>query len=94
LPDYSHSLRQLVEKMLIHRGRRNATCRVFPPASGTRTYSVVLEESQVREQFFLDPGQVEQFGRTGNEQYVLTDVRSGVRSLDRLLTRKKTARLR
>ena len=94
MPDYCHSLRRVVEKMLIHRGRRNATCRVFPPASGTRTYSVVLEESQVREQFFLDPGQVEQFAKTGNEQYVLTDVRSGVRNLDRLVTKKKTARLR
>ena len=92
MPDFSGHLRQLVEKMLLHRGRRAASCRVFAPGGGTRTYSVILEEGGIREQFFIENKHVEQFAETGNEQFVQTYIRAGIRNLDRLVTKKKTAR--
>jgi hypothetical protein len=92
VPEFSSNLRQLIEKLLIHRGRRNATCRVFPPAGGIRSYSIVLEEAGIREQFFIENAHVERFAESGNEQYVLTYVRAGIRNLDRLVTKKKAAR--
>lgn len=92
MPDFSGHLRQAVEKMLIHRGRRGASCRVFAPGGGTRTYSVILEEAGIREQFFIENAHVERFAETGNEQFVLNDIRTGIRNLDRLVTKKKTAR--
>ncbi|MBI3934471.1 MAG: hypothetical protein HY316_07235 [Acidobacteria bacterium] len=94
MPDFSGHLRQMVEKMLVQRGRRNASCRVFAPGGGTRTYSVILEESGIREQFFIENAYVERFAETGNEQFVLTYIRAGIRNLDRLVTKKKTARER
>jgi hypothetical protein len=92
--DFSTNLRQLIEKLLIHRGRRNATCRVFPPNVGTRLYTVLLEERGVREQFFIESAHVDRYAESGNEQYVLTYIRSGLRNLDRLLTKKKVGRER
>ena len=92
MPDVSGHLRQMVEKMLLQRGRRGASCRVFAPGGGTRTYTVILEESGIREQFFIENAHVERFAESGNEQYVLTHIRSGIRNLDRLVTKKKTAR--
>ena len=94
MPDFSSNLRLLVEKLLIHRGRRNATCRVFAPAGGLRSYSILLEEAGVREQFFIENAHVELFAESGNEQYVLSYIRNGIRNLDRLVTKKKTARER
>lgn len=94
MPDFSTHLRQLVEKMLLHRGRRAASCRVFPPSGGNRSYTVILEESGIREQFFIDNAHVERFAESGNDQFVLTYVRSGIRNLDRLVTKKKSARSR
>ena len=92
MPDFSGHLRQVVEKMLLHRGRRAASCRVFAPGGGTRTYTVLLEESGIREQIFIENSHVEKFAESGNEQYVLTYIRSGIHNLDRLVTKKKTAR--
>jgi hypothetical protein len=77
--------------MLMQRGRRGASCRVFAPGGSARNYTVILEESGIREQFFIESGQVDRFVETGNEQFVLTAIRSGVRNLDRLVTKKKSA---
>ena len=93
MPDLTGNLRQLVEKMLIRRGQRNATCRVFQPSGGMgRNYSVVLEEAGIREQFFLDVSDVERFVETGNEQFILGEIRTGLRNLERLVNKKKSAR--
>jgi len=92
--DFSGHLRQLVEKMLIQRGRRRASCRVYAPAGVTRTYSVILEEAGVREQLFIEVSHVERFAESGNEQFVHSEIRNAVRDLDRKVTRKKTARER
>jgi hypothetical protein len=94
MADHSAPLRQLIEKLLLYRGLRNAKCRVFAPAAGVRSYSVVIEESGVREQFLLELAHVEQFLATGNEQNVLTDIRSALRNLDRQVNKKKAARER
>jgi hypothetical protein len=94
VPDFSGHLRQAVEKMLLHRGRRGASCRVFAPGSGNRAYTVILEEGGIREQFFIDNRHVEQFAETGNEQFVQTYIRAGIHGLDRLVTKKKAARNR
>ena len=92
MPEFSVNLRQLIEKTLLRRGRRNAACRVYPPTGSLRSYSVILEEAGVREQFFIDNSAVEKFAETGNEQYALDYVRTAVRNLDRKITKKKTAR--
>lgn len=89
--DASAALSQLIEKLLLHRGKRDFSCRVYPPAAGLRSYSVVLEGNRIREQFFLEPHRVEQFALTGNEQYVLTDVRTALRNLERLVVKHKPA---
>ena len=80
--------------MLLHRGRRGASCRVFAPGGGTRTYSVILEEGGIREQFFIENKHVERFAESGNEQYVLTYIRTGIHNLDRLVTKKQKSRSR
>ena len=94
MPDCSAHLRQVVEKMLLHRGRRSASCRVFAPGGGTRTYSVILEEGGIREQFFIENAHVERFAETGNDQFVLNYIRSGIHNLDRLIAKKKKGRMR
>ena len=94
MADYSGPLRLLVEKMLMHRGRRAANCRVFAPASGPRAYSVIVDEAGVRDQFFIDVVRVEKFAETGNEQFVLNEIRNGVRNFDRMVTKKIAGRHR
>jgi predicted nucleotide-binding protein (sugar kinase/HSP70/actin superfamily) len=86
------ALRQLIEKHLLHRGRRNAICHVYLPVGLSHTYTIILEEIGVREQFFMDVSQVEKFIQTGNQQFVLNEVRTAVRNLDRLVNKKKMAR--
>ena len=92
MADNSVTLRQLIEKHLLHRGRRTAICRVYHPVGLGHTYTVMLEEIGIREQFFMDATQVEKFIQTGNEQFVLNEVRTAVRNLDRLVNKKKAAR--
>ena len=92
MPDVSSNVRQLIEKLLLHRGLRGASCRVFSPAGLGKTYTIILEQSGIREQFFLDTQDVERFAETGNEQFVLNDIRTGIRNLDRLVMKKKSAR--
>jgi hypothetical protein len=58
----------------------------------SHTYTIILEEIGVREQFFMDVSQVEKFIQTGNQQFVLNEVRTAVRNLDRLVNKKKMAR--
>ncbi|MBI4458851.1 MAG: hypothetical protein HY648_02180 [Acidobacteria bacterium] len=89
MADASTKLTHYIEKLLLFRGRREVTCRVYPPASSLRFYSVILEGPQLREQFSLDARQVEHFAETGDEQYVLTEIRSALRSLERQLAKRK-----
>lgn len=89
---YGENLRMLIEKLLMYRGRRFTTCRVFPPSPGSRVYSLILEESGIREQFYLDAMHVEQFAKTGNDQQIMTDIRAALRNLDRQLMKKKLKR--
>ena len=91
MADNSVALRQLIEKHLLHRGRRNAICRVYLPVGLSHTYTVILEEIGVREQFFMDASQVEKFIQTSNPQFVLNEIRTAVRTLDRLVNKKKAA---
>ena len=88
----STAISQFIEKFLLYRGRRSTTCRVYAPTGGMRTYSVFLEEDRLREQFYLDPTRAEEILTTGNEQYVLTEVRSALRNLDKQLLKRKSAR--
>ena len=92
MSDLSGNLRQLIEKMLIRRGQRNASCKVFAPGGMARNYSVVLEEAGIREQFFLDGSDVERFVETSNEQFIMADIRTGIRNLERLVNKRKSAR--
>ena len=92
MSDSSAAVRQLIEKLLLHRNMRNAACHVYKPVGLGRMYTVILEASGIREQFFMDGAQVEKFVQTGNAQFVLDEIRTAVRNLDRLVTKKKTAR--
>lgn len=92
MADVSGNLRQVIEKHLLHRGRRAANCRVFAPTGLGRTYTVILEEAGIREQFFIESKEVERFAETGNEQFVLNPIRTGIRNLDRMVNKKKAAR--
>ena len=89
--DASTSLTRLIEKLLIYRGIRNVTCRVFSPSPGQRAYSVILEKDRHREQFFLDSKKVGQYAKTGIELYVLTEIRIAFRNLDKF-SRRRTSR--
>lgn len=90
MPDHCTALRQLIEKQLHRRGLPGAVCRVFPPTTANRLYSIVLEERAARVQFYLQSGFVEQFAISGNEQGLMNDIRSGTRALERLLAKKRT----
>jgi len=92
--DYSAKIRTLIEKLLIHKGRRGVVVRVFPPGGGARTYSVVLEEHRSREQLYLDGSHVEHYGRTGNEQYVLNSIRAAIHNLDRMQKKRESQKER
>ncbi len=88
--DATTSLTQLIQKLLIYRGKRNVICRVFPPGPTKRTYTVILEKDRHREQFFLDSKKVGQFAKTGIELYVLTEIRVAFRNLDKLERRRSS----
>jgi hypothetical protein len=77
-------LRIIVEKLCLHKGKRGLVCRVFPPGSGSRGYTIVLEYNRIREQVFLDSSTVAQFERTGNEQFVLNSIRTAIHNLERM----------
>ncbi|OFW10466.1 MAG: hypothetical protein A3G20_09010 [Acidobacteria bacterium RIFCSPLOWO2_12_FULL_59_11] len=91
MPDASVSLLKYIEKLLLLRGRRDITCRVYPPAASLRTYSIILEGYQLREQFVLNVRQVEHFAATKDDQYVRTEVRAALRNLERQLAKRKSA---
>ena len=88
--DATTRLTQLIQKLLLYRGSRDVICRVFPPGPTQRSYSVILEKGQHREQFFLDSTKVGQFAKTGIDLYVLTEIRVAFRNLDRLERRRSS----
>ncbi|MBI3894632.1 MAG: hypothetical protein HY313_01740 [Acidobacteria bacterium] len=92
MPDASVSVMQFIEKLLLFRGARDISCRVYPPAANLRTYSVILEGHQYREQFYLDARQVEEFAKTGEERYILTEVRAALRNLEKQIIKRKASR--
>lgn len=86
-------LAQYIEKMLLYRSRRDVRCRVFAPVAGGRSFSVILETSEHREQINLEVRQIDQFVKTGADQYIVSEIRSALRSLDkRALKRDSTDR--
>ena len=91
MPSVSVSLSQYIEKMLLLRGKRGVKCRIYPPTGSLRTYSVLLEGAQLREQFSLDARLVEQFATTGDDQSVRTEVRTALHNLERRLSKRKSA---
>ena len=91
MPDASASLVKYIEKLLLLRGRRDVTCRVYPPVASLRTYSVLLEGYELREQFSLNARHVEHFATTKDDHYIRTEVRTALRNLERLLAKRKSA---
>jgi hypothetical protein len=77
-------LRVVIEKHSLRKGKRGLICRVFAPASGARSYTIVLEYNRVREQILLDGGVVSQFDRTGNEQVILNSIRTAMHNIERM----------
>ena len=88
----AESLSLLIEKFLLHRSRRDITCRVYSPSGNLRTYSVILEGNRVRQQFYLETNRAEQYAQTGNEQYVLNEARTALRNLERMEMKRNSAR--
>ena len=91
MSDASKSLSQYIEKLLFHRGKRDIKCRVYPPAGNLRTYSIILEGRQFREQFFLDARHVEEFAKGGNDQSILTELRTAFRNVEKRTTKRNSA---
>ena len=77
-------IRVLVEKLALHKGKRGLVCRVFAPGAGSRAYTIVLEHSGVREQFFLEPNLVALYERSGMDQQIQNSVRMALHNLERL----------
>ncbi|OFV97345.1 MAG: hypothetical protein A3F68_07320 [Acidobacteria bacterium RIFCSPLOWO2_12_FULL_54_10] len=84
-------LAQYIEKMLLYRSRRDVRSRVFAPAAGGRNYSVILETSEHREQINLDARQIEQFAKTGADQYIVSEIRAALRSLDKRVLKRNSS---
>jgi hypothetical protein len=86
------TLFRFIEKLLLLRGNRDVTCRIFKPTSAGSPYPAMLEKGAVSEQFFLKSRDVEQFVRGGNDINLTTEVMTALRNLDRRVKKKAAGR--
>ena len=81
-----------IDRMLMMRGARDVTCRVYRPSAPGNPYPAMLEKGAVSEQFYLNYRDVDVFTRTGTEVSVSTEVRMALRNLDRRYQKKMAGR--
>lgn len=80
-----------ISKMLLFRGARDVTCKVFKPAGHGGAYQALLAKGAVSEQFYLNARDVDLFTRTGADVNLSCEVRSALRNLDRRYQKKMAA---
>jgi hypothetical protein len=85
-------LTKYIAKLLMMRGARGVTCKVFRPSGGGGPYPAMLEKGTVSEQFFLNARDVDLFARTGTEINLSGDVRTALRNLDKRYQKKMAGR--
>ena len=85
-------LSKYIGKLLMFRGARDVTCKVFRPSGGGGPYPALLEKGAVSEQFFLNARDVDLFTRTGTEINVSAEVRMALRNLERRYQKKMAGR--
>ncbi len=85
-------LSKYIGRMLLLRGARDVTCRVFRPSGNGAMYPAMLERGAISEQFFLKGKDVDLFTRTGTEVNLSTEVRTALRNLDRRYQKKMAGR--
>ena len=86
------TLCKYIGKVLLFRGARDVTCKVFRPSGPGGPYPAMLEKGAVSEQFFLNARDVDMFARTGTEINLTTEVRTALRNLDRRYQKKMAGR--
>ena len=77
-----------IGKILLFRGARGVTCKVFRPAGQGATYQALLAKGAVSEQIYLKARDVDLFTRTGVDVNLSSEVRSALRNLDRRYQKK------
>jgi hypothetical protein len=85
-------LSKYIGKLLLFRGARDVTCKVFPPTGNGGAYPAMLEKGAISEQFFLNPRDVDLFARTGSDINLSSEVRTALRNLDRRYQKKMAGR--
>lgn len=91
-PGAPNALSKYIGKLLLMRGARDVTCKVFRPSGGRGQYPAMLERGAVSEQFFLNARDVDAFTRTGIEVNLTSEVRTALRNLDRRYQKKMAGR--
>jgi len=86
------TLSKYIGKLLMFRGARDVTCKVFRPTGGGGAYPAMLEKGAVSEQFFLNAKDVDLFTRTGTDINLSSEVRTALRNLDRRYQKKMAGR--
>ena len=81
-----------IGKVLLMRGARDVTCKVFRPTGGGGAYPAMLEKGAISEQFFLNAKDVDMYTRTGSDINLSSDVRTALRNLDRRYQKKMAGR--
>jgi hypothetical protein len=85
-------LSKYIAKLLMVRGARSVTCKVFRPTGAGGPYPAMLERGAVSEQFFLNARDVDAFTRTGIEINLSNEVRTALRNLDKRYQKKMAGR--
>ena len=85
-------LSKYISRLLLFRGARDVTCKVFRPTGGAGPYPAMLEKGAISEQFFLNAKDVDLFTRTGADANLSTEVRTALRNLDRRYQKKMAGR--
>ncbi len=85
-------LSKYIGKILLFRGARDVTCKVFRPTGNGGSYPAMLERGAISEQFSLNAKDVDLFTRTGADVNLSSDVRTAIRNLDRRYQKKMAGR--
>ena len=85
-------LSKYIGKLLLFRGARDVTIKVFRPSGNAGAYPAMLEKGAISEQFFLNAKDVDLFARTGADMNLSSDVRTALRNLDRRYQKKMAGR--
>jgi hypothetical protein len=89
-PKSKEFLEQCVKKILKMRGAWDVFFKIQPPATPERPYSIVLEKGTASEQILLSQKDVARSEASGTDIFVSTDIRTGLRHLEKRAARRPT----